>query len=55
MEGVTPNFKKIGSWLSKSIKSYGGKPPRQLDFNGTNDRGYEAAELKEIFERYCPT
>jgi hypothetical protein len=54
MEDETPNYKKIGHWLSKLIQSYGGKPPRQLDFNGENDRGYEAAELKEIFERYCP-
>ena len=54
MEGETPNYKKIGHWLSKLIQSYGGKPPRQLDFNGENDRGYEAAELKEIFDRYCP-
>jgi hypothetical protein len=54
MGDETPNYKKIGHWLSKLIQSYGGKPPRQLDFNGENDRGYEAAELKEIFERYCP-
>jgi hypothetical protein len=55
MEDEKPNYKKIGHWLSKLIQSYGGKPARQLDFNGKNDRGYEAAELKETFERYCPT
>jgi hypothetical protein len=55
MEDEEPNYKKIGSWLSRFIKSYGGKPARQLDFDGQNARGYEAAELKEIFERYCPT
>src|SRR5262249_30640930 len=54
MEDKEPNKKKIGHWLSKFIKSYGGKPARQLDFDGQNARGYEAAELKEIFDRYCP-
>jgi hypothetical protein len=54
MEDEKPNYKKIGHWLSKFIKSYGGKPARQLDFDGQNARGYEAAELNEIFERYCP-
>ena len=54
MEDEKPNYKKVGRWLSKFIKSYGGKPPRQLDFDGQNARGYEAAELKEIFDRYCP-
>jgi hypothetical protein len=54
MEDEKPNYKKIGHWLSKFIKSYGGKGARQLDFEGQNARGYEAAELKEIFERYCP-
>ena len=39
MEDEQPNYKKIGHWLSKLIKSYGGKPPRLLDFNGKNDRG----------------
>jgi hypothetical protein len=52
-ESEKPNYKKIGSWLSKLIKSYGGKPAWQLDFDGENDRGYEAAELREIFDRYC--
>jgi hypothetical protein len=54
MEEEEPNRKKIGHWLSKLIKSYGGKPARQLDFDGQNARGYEAAELKETFDRYCP-
>ena len=54
MEDEKPNYKKIGHWLSKFIKSYGGKPARQLDFDGQNARGYEAAELKEVFDRYCP-
>jgi uncharacterized protein DUF3631 len=54
MEDEKPNYKKIGHWLSKFIKSYSGKPARQLDFDGQNARGYEAAELKEIFDRYCP-
>jgi hypothetical protein len=54
MEDEKPNYKKIGHWLSKFIKSYGGKPARQLDFDGQNARGYEAAELNKIFERYCP-
>jgi hypothetical protein len=54
MEDEKPNYKKIGHWLSKFIKSYGGKPARQLDFDGQNARGYEAAELNAIFERYCP-
>ena len=31
-ESEKPNYKKIGSWLSKLIKSYGGKPARQLNF-----------------------
>jgi hypothetical protein len=34
----------------KLIKSYRGKPARRR-----KRQGYEAAELKEIFERYCPT
>jgi hypothetical protein len=54
MEDEKPNYKKIGHWLSKSIKSYGGKGAGQLDFDGENARGYEVAELKEIFDRYCP-
>lgn len=54
MEDEKPNYKKIGHWLSKLIKSYSGKPARQLDFDGQNARGYEAAELNEIFNRYCP-
>src|SRR5262249_40037282 len=45
LEDEKPNYKKIGHWLSKFIKSYGGKPARQLDFNGQNARGYEVAEL----------
>ena len=54
MEDDKPNHKKIGHWLSKFIRSYGGKPARQLDFDGENARGYEAAELQEVFDRYCP-
>jgi hypothetical protein len=55
MEDEKPNYKKIGHWLSKLIKSYAGKPARVLDFDGENARGYEVAELKEIFDRYCPS
>jgi hypothetical protein len=54
MQDEKPNYKKIGHHLSKLIKSYGGRPARQLDFDGQNARGYEAAELKEVFDRYCP-
>ena len=54
MEDEEPNHKKIGVWLSKFIRSYGGKPARQLKFEGQNLRGYEAAELKAICDRYCP-
>jgi hypothetical protein len=50
-KGKEPNPKRIGHWLSKFIKSYGGKPARQLDFDGQNARGYEVAELKEISDR----
>jgi hypothetical protein len=53
-ESEKPNYKKIGSWLSKLIKSYGGEPARQLNFEGENVKGYEAAELKETFDRYLP-
>jgi hypothetical protein len=54
MEDDEPNHKKIGHWLSKFIQSYGGKSARQLKIDGQNTRGYEAAELKQIFDRYCP-
>jgi hypothetical protein len=54
IEDEKPNPKKIDHWLSKLIRSYGGKPARQLDFGGQNARGYEVTELKEIFDRYCP-
>jgi hypothetical protein len=54
LEDEKPNHKKIGSWLSKFIKSYGGKSARQLKFEGQNLRGYETAELQPIFDRYCP-
>jgi hypothetical protein len=54
LEGDTPNYKKIGHWLSKFIKMYGGKPSRNLDFGGKKSKGYEASELNEIFARYCP-
>jgi hypothetical protein len=53
MEGEKPNYKKIGHWLSKFIKSYGGQLSRNLDFGGKKLKGYEAAELAEIFNRYC--
>ena len=53
-EDGEPNYKKIGNWLSKFIKSYGGKAARQLKFEGQNLRGYETAELQPIFDRYCP-
>jgi len=54
MEGDSPNYKKIGRWLSKFIQSYGGKPPDVMDFEGKKARGYEASELADIFIRYCP-
>jgi hypothetical protein len=54
MEDDEPNYRKIGHWLSKFIKSYGGKPARVLDFDGTKSRGYEVAELQPLFDRYCP-
>jgi hypothetical protein len=54
MDDDEPNHKKSGHWLSKFIKSYGGKPARQLKFDDRNLRGYEAADLKQLFERYCP-
>jgi len=54
MEEDEPNHKKIGHWLSKFIRSYGGKPARQLRFGHRTLKGYEAAELKPVFNRYCP-
>jgi hypothetical protein len=54
MDEEEPNHKKIGHWLSKFIQSYGGKPARQLKFDGQNLRGYEVSELQSIFDRYCP-
>jgi hypothetical protein len=54
MEDEEPNHKKIGHWLSKFIKSYGGKPARKLRFGEQTFKGYEAAELKQVFDRYCP-
>jgi hypothetical protein len=54
MEGDSPNYKKIGRWLSKFIQSYGGKRPDLMDFEGKKARGYEASELADIFIRYCP-
>jgi Protein of unknown function (DUF3631) len=54
MEGDSPNYKKIGRWLSKFIQGYGGKPPDLMDFEGKKARGYEASELADIFIRYCP-
>jgi hypothetical protein len=55
MEDEEPNYKKIGHWLSKFIQSYGGKPARKLRFGEQTFKGYEAAELKQIFDRYCPS
>jgi hypothetical protein len=54
MEGEEPNYKKIGHWLSKFIKSYGGKPARNLRFDEQILKGYEGSELKQIFDHYCP-
>ena len=54
MEDDEPNHKKIGHWLSKFIQSYGGKPARKLRFGEQTFKGYERAELKPIFDRYCP-
>jgi hypothetical protein len=54
MEDDEPNHKKIGHWLSKFIQSYDGKPARKLRFGEQTFKGYEGAELKEIFDRYCP-
>jgi uncharacterized protein DUF3631 len=54
MEGEQPNHKKIGRWLSRFIQSYGGKPARKLRFGEKTAMGYEAPDLKQIFERYCP-
>ena len=54
MDDETPNHKKIGRWLSKLIKSYGGKPARKLRFDEKTLMGYEASDLKQIFDRYCP-
>jgi hypothetical protein len=54
MEDDQPNNKKIGHWLSKFIKSYGGKPARKLRFGEQTLMGYEGAELKQVFDRYCP-
>jgi hypothetical protein len=54
MEDDQPNHKKIGHWLSKFIKSYGGKPARKLRFGEQTFKGYEGTELKQVFDRYCP-
>jgi hypothetical protein len=54
LEDDKPNYKKIGHWLSKFIKSYGGKPARKLRFGEQTLMGYEAADLKQVFDRYCP-
>jgi hypothetical protein len=53
LDDEEPNHKKIGLWLSKFIRTYGGKPARQLWINGQNLRGYTTSELKSIFNRYC--
>jgi hypothetical protein len=54
LEDEEPNHKKIGHWLSKFIKSYGGKAARPIRFGDEALRGYEAADLNTIFDRYCP-
>jgi uncharacterized protein DUF3631 len=54
LEDDEPNYKKIGHWLSKFIKSYGGQPARKLRFGEGTAKGYTASELKPIFDRYCP-
>jgi hypothetical protein len=54
MEDDQPNHKKIGHWLSKFITSYGGRPARKLRFGEQTLKGYEGADLKQLFDRYCP-
>jgi uncharacterized protein DUF3631 len=54
MEDEEPNHKKIGHWLSKFIKSYGGNAARKLRFDEQTLMGYDAADLKQVFDRYCP-
>src|SRR5262249_8751699 len=54
MDDDEPNHKRIGHWLSKFIKSYGGKPARKLRFDEKTLMGFEASNLKQIFDRYCP-
>jgi hypothetical protein len=54
MEDDEPNHKKIGHWLSKFIKSYGGKPARKLRLDEQTFQGYDGADLKQVFDRYCP-
>ena len=53
LETDSPNHKRIGHWITKLIKSYGGTGSRNLDFGGRKAKGYEIAELGEIFDRYC--
>ena len=55
MEDEEPNHKKIGHWLSKFIQLYGGKPARKLRFGEQTSKGYQGMELKQIFDRYCPS
>jgi hypothetical protein len=54
MNDDQPNHKKLGHWLSKFMKVYGGKPARKLRFGEQTLMGYEAADLKQVFDRYCP-
>ena len=54
MDDEQPNHKKLGHWLSKFMKLYGGKPARKLRFGEQTLMGYEAADLKQVFDRYCP-
>ena len=53
LDDEEPNRKKIGRWLSRFIQSYGGKPARKLRFGEQTLQGYDGAELKQVFDRYC--
>jgi len=46
--------RRTGRVSSDANNSKPAKPARQLKFEGQNLRGYEAAELQPIFDRYCP-
>src|SRR5215475_1688022 len=53
LEGEEPNYKRIGHWLSKLFKSYGGPAAQLLRVSDKPAKGYEGAELRKIFDRYC--